>query len=76
MGFYECTECGMKVLFEEGFRPRRTTCFRCHVKSIRLGFSYGKENFHGDTIGERQRQQIADAAASGMTIEPVGKRWV
>lgn len=76
MGFYDCTDCGTKVLFEEGFRPRRTTCFRCHVRSIRIGFSHGKEDFHGPTIRERQEQAVREAKEAGVDIAPVGSRWV
>ena len=52
--------------------PRRgSVCFKCHLKTIRLGFTHGKEDFHGPTIAERQRQTVSDAAAKGITAEPV-----
>jgi putative FmdB family regulatory protein len=37
-----------------------------------LQFAYGKEDFHGPTIGERRAQQLEDFP----TAEPVGQRWV
>lgn len=54
--------------------PRRgLICFKCHVKTINLGFTYGKDNFHGPTIKERQNKIVADAAAKGITAEPVSR---
>lgn len=35
-------------------------------------FTYGKEDFHGPTIGERQEQQLRDFP----NAEPCGARWV
>jgi hypothetical protein len=43
---------------------------------VNIGFTHGKENFHGDTIRQKQQQIVADAAAKGITAEPVGTRWV
>ena len=52
--------------------PRRgAVCFSCHVKSVRLGFTYGKQDFHGPTVRERQRKQVEDAAIHGINAEPV-----
>lgn len=63
--------------FESDEIPRRGhVCFRCHVRTIDFGFTHGKDNFHGPTIGERQRQQVNQAAAAGIKAEPVGTRWV
>lgn len=75
MGSINCTECGN--LFSFDVMPRRgAVCFKCHVGSIRLGFSHGKEDFHGPTIKERQEQQVAQAKAAGINAQPVGNRWV
>ncbi len=75
MGSINCTECGN--LFSFDVMPRRgAVCFKCHVGSIRLGFSHGKEDFHGPTIKERQDQQVAQAKAAGIDAQPVGNRWV
>lgn len=52
--------------------PRRgAICFRCHVKDVNIGFTYGRDNFHGDTIREKQRKIVSDAAINGVTAEPV-----
>jgi hypothetical protein len=40
------------------------------VRGINLGFTYGKENFHGDTVREKQDKMFADAKAKGITIAP------
>lgn len=56
--------------------PRGSICFKCHVKSISIGFTHGKSEFSGPTIVERQRKAVDDAAAAGRTIEPFGSRWV
>jgi hypothetical protein len=71
---YTCQICDKKV--DEELRHRGAICFKCHLKGVRIGFTYGKDNFHGDTIGERQRKTVADAAANGIKAEPVGSRWV
>lgn len=55
---------------------RGSICFKCHLKSINIGFTHGKSDFSGPTIGERQRQTVAEAAAQGRTIEPATSRWV
>jgi len=67
-----CSECG------EGFQQSsaRSTCFRCHVSTIRLGFTHGKADFHGDTFRERCVEQERVAAAAGIKAERVGERWV
>jgi hypothetical protein len=46
-------DCGNVLTTENDLK--RGYCFGCHVKSIRLGFKHGKENFHGPTIREQQR---------------------
>jgi hypothetical protein len=73
MTVFVCEQCDSR--FVGDMMPRRgPVCFKCHVKSINLGFTYGKENFHGDTIKQRQEKIVADAAAKGITAEPVS-RW-
>jgi hypothetical protein len=75
MGSINCHECGSLFTFD--VMPRRgAICFKCHVSSVRLGFSHGKEDFHGPTIRERQLRQESQAAAAGIKAEPVGTRWV
>lgn len=72
---FTCVPCGRSFQAEE--LPRRgEVCFRCHVKTIRLGFTYGQEDFHGPTIRERKEKTVADAKINGYNAEPVGSRWV
>ena len=61
---------------DEQVQRRGEICFACHIKGVRLGFTYGKEDFHGDTIRERQRKTVEDAKINGYNAEPVGTRWV
>lgn len=75
MAIYTCKDCSTK--FEHDDLPRRGEyCFKCHLSGLRFGFTYGKEDFHGPTIGERARQQVAQAEAAGIKAEPVGSRWI
>jgi hypothetical protein len=75
MTVFVCDKCDSR--FVGDMLPRRgSICFKCHLKTVNIGFTYGKENFHGDTIKERQQKIVADAAAKGITAEPVGKSWV
>jgi hypothetical protein len=70
-----CEQCQKEFLVDE--LPRRgSVCFGCHIKSIRLGFRQGREEFHGPTIRERQEQIVKDAKINGYNPEPVGTRWV
>lgn len=41
-----------------------------------IHYTYGKDDFHGPTIGERFERQVADCAADGKGYEPVGQRWI
>lgn len=67
---FTCKECS-KEFFDEKLPRRGAICFGCHIKSVRLSFTYGKDNFHGDTIAEKQRKIMADAAINGVQAEPV-----
>lgn len=71
----DCIQC--KKRFEVDETPNRgSVCFGCHIKSVRLGFTQGKEEFHGPTIRERQEKTVLDAKINGYNAEPVGTRWV
>lgn len=72
---FRCLEC-LKTFVDAELPRRGSICFKCHVRSIRLGFTYGKEDFHGDTVVQRQREQMRQADAAGIKAEPVGQRWV
>ena len=69
-----CLECGDNAY--QVVQKRGEVCFKCHIKGIKLAFTYGKETFTGPTIGELQRKTISDAAANGIKAEPVGSRWI
>lgn len=67
---FNCIQCSREFAADE--MPRRgEICFACHVKSVRLGFTHGKEDFHGPTIAERQRQTVEQAKINGYNAEPV-----
>lgn len=51
-------------------------CFACKVSTVRLTYTYGREDFHGPTLGERIEQQWKDVKEGGVDAEPVGPRWV
>jgi len=50
-------------------------CFACKVQTVGLQFTYGKQDFHGPTIGERQVKQYEECKADGVDIAPVQKTW-
>ena len=67
---FTCIHCSKP--FQSDEKPRRgEVCFKCHVKTIRLGFTHGQEDFHGPTIRERQRKTVEDAKINGYNAEPV-----
>ena len=70
-----CTRCASDFQTEEMHRLG-AICFKCHVSTVNLGFTYGKEDFHGPTIKERQEKAVSDARINGYNPEPVGTRWV
>ena len=64
-----CLRCGGEAVASE--QPARgNICFRCHIQTVNIGFRYGKENFHGPTIKERQNKIVADAKAAGVNAVP------
>ena len=71
-----CDQCSTEFYTPE--LPRRgAICFKCHIGTVNLGFTYGKKDFHGPTIKERQDKQVADAKAGGIDAVPVGtSRWI
>lgn len=49
------------------------------VYDAALQFTYGKENFHGPTVGERLEADKKEWANAGITAAPAdsnGKRWI
>lgn len=75
MESFQCIRCAKTEVCDQ--IPRRgRICFACHVKTVNIGFTHGKDDFHGPTIKERQDLQVKQAADAGITAEPVGSRWV
>lgn len=72
MAILACSDC-YKVLFTENDR-KHGVCFKCRIGSVSLGFTYGKEEFHGPTINERKAEQEAGYRAAGIDFEPVPLR--
>lgn len=73
MGSMVCTQCGKTFTFD--VVPRRgAICFKCHVQSVNLGFTYGRDNFHGPTLRERERDILKNAEANGVVPEYVGNK--
>lgn len=70
-----CDDCGAEFAVSEV--PRRgSICFRCHLRGVRIGFTYGKTDFHGPTVRERATKQIQQAKDAGLEPAYVGKTWV
>ena len=44
-------------------------CYACKLASKALTFRYGRETFHGETIGERLADMKQRAAENGITME-------
>lgn len=76
MGTANCENCNNLFTFD--VVPRRGyICFRCHLKGIRLGFSHGKEAFHGPTFSERRAEIEAGAKNLGIEAERQPEKvWV
>lgn len=75
MTVFVCEVCDSRWVGD--MKPRRgSICFKCHIKTVRLGFTHGQEDFHGPTVRERQQEQVRKAEADGRKIEPIGNRWV
>lgn len=74
MTIFQCELC--PDTFEADETPRRgSICFKCHIQTVSLRFTYGKDDFHGPTIRERIAETEADALANGITAEPVSQGW-
>ena len=50
-------------------------CYACKVSTVGLQFTYGKADFHGATIGERQERAVSDARSAGLDPVPQEKTW-
>lgn len=69
-----CARCE-DLLHAQRHAEREPGCFACKVDTIGLQFTYGKAEFKGPTIGERQEKQYAEAKQDGVDIAPVAKTW-
>lgn len=49
-------------------------CFKHKIRTINLGYTMGKDEFHGPTIRERQREQEAQATAAGISWEKLPEK--
>lgn len=73
-----------EYVFEMGTAPKEWHfCEECGsgplkrvYDTAKLQFSYGRDQFHGPTLKERQEKQLAECARDGVKAEPVGTRWV
>lgn len=68
---FNCEKC--KKIFAADKLPRRgEICFACHVKDVRLGFTWGQDDWHNQpSVKFREKQQVEEAKAAGLTIERV-----
>lgn len=65
-----CIDCRKMKPDTEYNDTHGSVCFGCRVKTVNLGFTYGREAFHGPTTRELVAQAYSDAAASGEKIIP------
>lgn len=72
---FVCEHCS-RSFFDEALPRRGSICFGCHIKTVEIGYTHGRNNFHGATVGEKQKQIVANAKAAGIDAQPVGTRWV
>jgi len=68
----QCSTCSKPIEAESDIK--RELCFKCHVKNVRLGFTYGQEEFHGPTVRERQREVEDSPRFKAGEIEKVPAR--
>ena len=73
MGHANCTRCSRVFTFD--VMPRRgAICFACHATGVNLGFTQGKDDFHGPTIREKQRNQEAIMNGAGIAWEKLPEK--
>jgi hypothetical protein len=68
----QCSTCSKPIEAENDLKRGR--CFKCHVKNVRLGFTHGKEDFHGPTVRQRQREMEDSPRFKAGEIEKVPAR--
>ena len=68
-----CNTCGSK--FETLEIPfRGEVCFKCHLQNVGFKYTWGKEDFHGPTVRQRQQEQVEVARNAGLDPVPVPVR--
>jgi len=70
MMVFDCDSCGKAVECAE-IPHRGKICFGCHIRTVQMKFTWGKEDFHGPTIRERQVETVRAGRAAGLDPEPV-----
>lgn len=48
--------------------------FKAKLRSLSFGFAFGRDQFHGPTIRERQEHMITKSRENGHEITPIGHR--
>lgn len=48
--------------------------FKAKLQSLSFGFTFGRDQFHGPTIRERQEHTIAKSRENGHEITPIGHK--
>ena len=69
-----CPQCGVSRP-SESFSSGRVKCFRCHIASVSLQYTYSQATFHGPTgkeLGDRERHLFRKRM--GYDPEPVPQR--
>lgn len=75
----QCDTCGnarpTDKFNPESFSP--STCFKCRISGVRMGYTAGKQAFHGDTlhggtIASDNRHTVAEAKSNGYDPVPAG----
>lgn len=67
-----CSSCNRTIESENDLK--RGVCFGCHLKTIRLGFRHGLDNWRGPTVREIQRSYEESDAFKQGKIEKVPAR--
>jgi hypothetical protein len=72
-------ECACGAVEDVDDDSLRTECFKHHIRGVTFNFvavTTGRSAFNEQTVREAQQEIERGAAANGIEVEPVGKRWV
>lgn len=74
----KCDDCGNDFPLDKFNLESRSpsSCFKCRVSTVKMGFAQGKSHFHGDslvggTIASDNRHTISEARSNGYNPVPV-----